>query len=150
MRKGCVFPPALLPTLLSQTPVTLPLYAVAAADLETGQYLSPRPREDLKWSLAVSCVPAKSLQWCLTLCHPMDHSLPGFSVHGILQARILEWVAMPSSRGSSRSRVQTCISYIFCIGRRVLYHKCHLGSPSCCCLGPEENIVSSLLGLGRI
>ena len=38
---------------------------------------------------------------CLTLCDPMDYSLPGSSVHGVLQARILEWVAMPSSRGSS-------------------------------------------------
>ena len=38
-------------------------------------------------------------QSCLTLCNPMDCSLPGSSVHGILQARILEWVAMPSSRG---------------------------------------------------
>ena len=38
---------------------------------------------------------------CLTLCEPMDNSQPGFSVHGILQARILEWVSMPSSRGSS-------------------------------------------------
>ena len=44
---------------------------------------------------------AKSLQSCLTLCHPMDYSPPGSSVHGILQARILEWVAMPSARGSS-------------------------------------------------
>ena len=35
-----------------------------------------------------------------TLCDPLDYSPPGFSVHGILQARILEWVAMPSSRGS--------------------------------------------------
>ena len=33
------------------------------------------------------------------LCNPMDHSLPGSSVHGILQARILEWVAVPASRG---------------------------------------------------
>ena len=41
------------------------------------------------------------------LCNPMDCSLPGSSVHGILQARILEWVAMPSSRGSSLPRVQT-------------------------------------------
>ena len=41
---------------------------------------------------------AKSLQLCLTLCNPMDHSLPGSSVHGILQARILEWVAT-SPRG---------------------------------------------------
>ena len=44
---------------------------------------------------------AKLLQLCLTLCDPMDYSPPGFSVHGIFQARILEWVAMLSSRGSS-------------------------------------------------
>ena len=41
---------------------------------------------------------------CLTLCNPMDYSLSGFSVHGIFQARILEWVAISSSRGSSESR----------------------------------------------
>ena len=44
---------------------------------------------------------AKSLQSCPILCDPIDYSPPGFSVHGILQARILEWVAMPSSRGSA-------------------------------------------------
>ena len=49
----------------------------------------------------VQYVRAKSLQSCLTLCDPMDCSPPGSSVHGILQARILEWVAMPFSRGSS-------------------------------------------------
>ena len=47
------------------------------------------------------CVHAKSLQLYLTLCDLVDCSLPGSSVHGILQARILEWVAVPSSRGSS-------------------------------------------------
>ena len=46
------------------------------------------------------CVSVKSLQLCPTLCKPMDCSLPGPSVHGILQARIPEWVAVPSSRGS--------------------------------------------------
>ena len=55
----------------------------------------------------------KSLQSCLILCDPVDCSLPGFSVHGILQARILEWVVMPSSRVSSRSqdwsRVSLCL-----------------------------------------
>ena len=50
-----------------------------------------------------------------TLCDPVDCSWPGSSVHGILQARILEWVAVPSSRRSSRPRDQTCIS---CIGRQ--------------------------------
>ena len=49
----------------------------------------------------------------------MDCSLPGFSVHGILQARILEWVAMPFSRGSSQPRGWTCVSYVSCIGRWV-------------------------------
>ena len=52
------------------------------------------------------CVYAKSLQSCPTLCDPMDHSLSGSSVHGILQARIVEWVAMPSSRGSPNSGVK--------------------------------------------
>ena len=44
------------------------------------------------------------VQSCLTLCYPMDGSPPGSSVHGILQARIMEWVAIPSSRGSSPPR----------------------------------------------
>ena len=44
------------------------------------------------------CVRAESLSRVPTLCDPMDYSPPGSSVHGILQARILEWVAMPSSR----------------------------------------------------
>ena len=52
------------------------------------------------------------LQSCLTLCNPMGCSPPDFSVHEILQARILEWVAMPSSRGSSQPRDQTQVSHI--------------------------------------
>ena len=64
---------------------------------------------------SISC----ALQSCLTLCNPMDYSPPGSSVHGILQARILEWVATSYSRGSSRPTAQTCI---FCIGRQILYH----------------------------
>ena len=47
---------------------------------------------------------------------------------GILQARILDWVAMPSSRGSSQPRDWTQVSYVSCTGRGVLYHWCHLGS----------------------
>ena len=60
--------------------------------------------------------------------HPGDCSPPGSSVHGILQARILQWVAMPSSRGSSKPRDWTCISYISCIGREI-YYQYHIGSP---------------------
>ena len=58
-------------------------------------------------------------QSCLTLCDPMDYSLPKSSVHKTLWARILEWVTIPFSRGSSGLRDQTCVS---CIGRCVLYH----------------------------
>ena len=53
---------------------------------------------------------AKSIQLCPTLCDPVDHSPPGSSVHGILQARILEWVAMPSSVESSQPRGQMSMS----------------------------------------
>ena len=45
-----------------------------------------------------ACVRAKSLQSCLALCNPADGSPPGSSIHGILQARILEWVSMPASK----------------------------------------------------
>ena len=44
------------------------------------------------------CICAKLLQFCPTLCDPVDCSLSGFSIHGIIQARVLEWVAMSSSR----------------------------------------------------
>ena len=53
-----------------------------------------------------ACVSAKSLQSCPTLCDSMDCRLPGLSVRGILQARILECVAMPSSRESFQPRIQ--------------------------------------------
>ena len=61
---------------------------------------------------------AKSLQSCPT---HMDCRPPGSSVHWVLQARILDWVAMPFSRGSVWPRVRTCISYVSCTGRRVPY-----------------------------
>ena len=57
-----------------------------------------------------------------TLFNPMDCSLPGSSVHGIFQARILEWVANSFSRGFSQPRDQTFISCVSCIGRQILYH----------------------------
>ena len=65
---------------------------------------------------------ARSLQSCPILCDPMDSSPPGSSVHRLLQASILEWVAMPFSRGSSQPRGCTCVFYVSCIDRQVLYH----------------------------
>ena len=54
-------------------------------------------------------------QWCSTLCNPMDRNPPGSSVHGILQARVLEWDVVPFSRGSSQPRDQT---QVFCFAGR--------------------------------
>ena len=51
-------------------------------------------------------------QLCPTLCDPVDGNLLGFSVHGILQARILEWIAISFSRGSSQPRDRTQVSRI--------------------------------------
>ena len=60
-----------------------------------------------------------SMLLTVTLCDLMDCTLPGSSIHEIFQARILEWVAISSSRGSSQSRDWTCTS---CIGWQILYH----------------------------
>ena len=58
------------------------------------------------------CVCVLVTQSCPSICDPMDCSLPGSSVHWILQARILEWVTIPFSRGSSQSRDWTQVSCI--------------------------------------
>ena len=55
-------------------------------------------------------------------CNPMDCSLPGSSVHGILKERILEWVLVVSSRESSWCKDGNCLPYVSCIGRQFLYH----------------------------
>ena len=63
-------------------------------------------------------------QSCLILCDPVDCSPPGSSVHRILQARILEWVAISYSRGSFQPRGQSRgrVSYVSCNGRWIIYH----------------------------
>ena len=76
---------------------------------------SPPPLFNLKALITHTvcmCVHAKSLQLYPTLCDPVDYSPPGSSVHGILQARILQWVAIPFSRGSFQIRYWTQVSCI--------------------------------------
>ena len=74
----------------------------------------PRPQQGLG-------VCAKLLPLGPPLCDPMDCGPPD-SVHGLLQARLLEWVTVPSSRGSSRPGDQTRVSYVSCGGRQVRHH----------------------------
>ena len=61
-------------------------------------------------------------QSCLTLCDPTDHSPSGSCVYGIFQARILGWIAISFSRGTSQPRDRISISCASCIGRQTLYH----------------------------
>ena len=87
-------------------------------------------------------------QSCPALCDPMGCSPPGSSVLGILQARLLEWVAVPSSSRSSQPWNQTHISSVSCIGRRHFTTSSHLESLSClkkhpchnCIIVPREQI----------
>ena len=98
--------------------------------LECSSHLAlPENQQDIEFENAEwNCCPQSSVsegycslipQSCPTLCGPLDCSPPGSSAQGIFPARILEWVAIFSSRVSTKPRDQTCIS---CIGRRILYH----------------------------
>ena len=75
----------------------------------TGQCRQPSPPA----LFSHTCMRAKSLQSCLTLCGPVDCSPPGSSVRGILQARVLGWAARPASRGSAQSTDQTRTSQFY-------------------------------------
>ena len=94
-----------------------------------------------KWRVVVE---SPSYVWLF--CYSMDCSLPGSSVHGIFQARILEWVAMPSSRRSSRLRDQTHVSCISRLGRWA-FLTCHTLSPVCGALWFSGRISPSIFSL---
>ena len=111
--------PELQGGFLTTGPPGKSLYILLYLNLPTPPCPSPLlPSELVPSSLLLLLLNCFSHVWlCAT-----DHSPPGSSVQGILQARILEWVAMRSSRGSSWARDRIRISYLSCIGSRVLYH----------------------------
>ena len=82
-------------------------------------------------------------QLCPTLCDPVDCNPPGSSVHGISQARILGYVAISFSRGSSQPRDRTLIPCIFCISRWILYHCAILEAPEL----PHDSAIPTLIGI---
>ena len=97
------------------------------------------------WVWTINCVRAKSLELCLTPCNPMDHSLPSSSVHGILQARILEWVAVPASRRLPQGSNLHLLCLLFWqAGSLSLAPPGLVRSPQIC-LTLESNICSCLL-----
>ena len=89
------------------------------------QAISPKCLDEVSRSLVCICSVAQS---CLTVCDPSDCSPPGSSVHGIVQARIQEWAAISSSRGSSPLKDWTGVSCSSCIGRWML-NQSHWESP---------------------
>ena len=93
--------------------------AYASLGLQSLAQFLPHPIKAAVEMTLHACLHAKLFQSCPTLLDPMGCSLSGSSVHRIPQARILEWVAIFSSRESSQPRDRTCIS---CIGRQILYH----------------------------
>ena len=109
------------------------LHAVCSAPFLASGFPAVPVGESLTWP---QCQQHGSMraQLCLTLYSPMDCSLPGSSVHGILRARILEWVAIPYTRGSSRLRDRAHISCVSCIGRWVLYHLHWMECNPCVCV----------------
>ena len=100
--------------VLPDSPVFTSLDLEPFAGLVSHSVLSSSLNSDFS---ALSSVYKSTCMWlftqlCPILCDAMDCSLPGSSVHRILQARILEWVAMPSSRGSSQPRDRTQVSHV--------------------------------------
>ena len=89
--------------------------------LHTEPLLLPSHPSEQYDNLFPSGMHAKLFQSYPTVCDPMGCSLPGSSIHGIPQARILEWVAMPSSKGSSWPRDRTHVFWVSCIGRWVFW-----------------------------
>ena len=87
-------------------------YGVGDPEKHDAQQNMSDTEGSIQWACSVA-------QLCLTLCNPMDCSPPGSSVHGILQVRMLEWIAISFSRASSQSRDSTHVSYI---GRQILYY----------------------------
>ena len=81
------------------------------------------------YTCTYACIHAQLLQLYLTFCHPRNCSPPGFSIHRILQERIVKWVALPSSRGSSWLSDQTQVSCVSCIASRFFTTE-SLGKPT--------------------
>ena len=87
------------------------------------KHICAQPHWDIVDSLTVEIrSSAELLQSCLTFCNPLDCSPPGSCIHGIIPARILEWVAIFSSRGSFQLKDRTHISCSSYIGMYILYH----------------------------
>ena len=110
--------------------LTFPLRCIIDTSEIAYLYLNTRSPYHYQLLPLPTCVRAEWLQSHPTLCDPMDCSLPGSSVHGILQARKLEWVTTTSSRGSFQPRDRTCVFCGSCIAGG-FFPLSYQGSPDC-------------------
>ena len=129
--------------LLGASPSLTAFYRMGNSTSQPGKYHRQAPAGFI--SEYVLCLVNQS---CLTLCDPMACSPPGSSVHGTLQARILEWVVIPFSRGSSWPRKKTQVS---CIagshqGNLLIYP----ATPGWSCLITNKSLTSLVLTSGEI
>ena len=109
-------------------------------------HLQAREAQARVWcvcSVAQSWCVCSVAQSCLTLCDLMGCSPPGSSVYEILQASILEWVAISSSKKSSQPKDWTGVSCISCICKRILCHWATIGSPTRTNLSVKEDSIGS-------
>ena len=106
-------------TKLHCIPLAPPAVRLWGAAAEKSQKSRPNP---VICKLVAGCIVVYLLSCGQLFCDPMDCGLPGSSVHRILQASILEWVTISSSRRSSQPRNRTCGSCMYCIGRWIIYH----------------------------
>ena len=120
-QKSSCFPPVYLELLMNRMDKSMGIYLLSLV-LHLWETFSLPVYLPIIWGWKLRAFPwimsvLHCARSCPTLRSPMDYSPPGSSARGIFPARILEWVAISSSSGSSRPRDQTCVS---CIGRQVL------------------------------
>ena len=136
-------------------PLNNPTYIIWGGP-EAKSWEGPLDETEIYYNLVIikSCEWVKVAQSCLTLCDPMDCSLPVSSVYGIFQARVLDWVVISFSRGSSQPRDQTQVSCI-AVGfftvwttREAKFSESHLFPVTGCCL--FEYVFSTLCLKGNI
>ena len=105
-----------------EVPTKMPLCHKNYFELKAIKKQQTQEKLSLPSAFLPKCMHAKLFQSHPTLFDLMDYNLPGPSINGLLQARILELVVISSSRGSPLSRDRTRVSWVSCIGRQILYH----------------------------
>ena len=96
--------------------------ATLLLDLYPEKNIIQKDTDTLMFTAELFTVARRGRVYTLTLSNPMNFRLSGSSIHGISQARVLKWVSISSSRGSSQPRNPTCVFRVSNTGKQILYH----------------------------